>query len=588
MSRHLYGVHDIGAWADLVAQAGATAWCVYTEAVGCDPNDLRGGDYARPGITPIVRLNNGYGKGTGTIPTPDRYADFARRCANFVAASRGIEWVVIGNEISHYHEWPTAEPITLASYVECYRLCYDAIKRVAPGVQIAPAAPAPWNASTPDARDWIMQLPTMLNMLSSRVDWICLHAYTRGYTPDAFSTGAKMDAPYAHRYSGWETLWEYMAVIPQSFRHLPVMITETNGDGPWPANNTGWVQALYGEIARWNAQPGNQPIRAACLFRWLPEDRQWSFAHSPGAADDFTQALRKGYTWPQTETRPPATTLKAGDPVVVVASTVNVRSAPSLGADIKLRLGQGATFPVEAVYSAEGLIWVQGVSGWVAESAPDGTKLLERADGVFPAPAGDRAAIVRKLAAEHGVDERLALAVIAIESGGAGFHKGRLLMRFEPHVFKAKFDALFRQHFQMGEPAWEGGAHRYRETATGEWKSFHGNQDAEYAAQRIARQIAEDAALQAASYGAGQIMGFNHATCGYESAQAMIADFAAGEEAQIRAMFTYFRNRKDSTGRSALDYLRAGDLVNFATLYNGSGQAQHYANLIRKAAERAS
>ncbi len=595
MSKYIFGIHDAGPWFDLVRQAGKTAWCVYTEEIGHDPSNHAGKDFRSDGITPIVRLNNAYGKGHGTIPTPDEYADFAQRCANFVAASRGLQYVVIGNEIALEWEWPTDEPIRLVDYVQCYRLCYDAIKRVNANVMVAPAAVAPWNDSTPDAPDWIMQLPTMLNMLSSRVDWICLHAYTRRYGADAFATGARMNPPYAHRYSEWETLWEFMQAIPQAFRRLPVMITEANGNGPWPAENTGWIRAMYASINWWNQQTDNQRIRAACLFRWLLDDKQWSMAHSPGAAEDFRLALAQDYQargidridttngaaasdFPKSGQV--ATALKVGDRVAVVAGAANVRNAPGLQAEVALKLTSGSGFVVEAIYVADGLIWLQGPHGWVAEVAPDGTRLVSSTSSLTGPSTGsggdEQAAIVRRLAAEYGIDERLAVAVIAVESGGSGFRDGRVILRFEPHVFIAKVGALFRQRFSVGEPAWAGKFHLC------DGKPFHGDQDAEYSAQAVAVALAEQAAAEAASYGLGQIMGFNYATCGYTSADEMRNAFGTGIEPQIRAMFEYFKNRKDKTGQSCIDYLRAGDLVNFAALYNGPGQAEHYAGLIRQ------
>lgn len=595
MSKYIFGIHDPGPWFDMVRAAGKEAWCVYTEAIGSDPNDHSGKDFRVAGITPIVRLNYGYGEGVGTIPTPDKYGDAAQRAANFIAASQGAEFVVWGNEIALAWERPIkGVPLTLTTYADSYRQAYDAMKRANPNVKIAPAAVAPWNTGVPDAPDWIEQLRTMLNMLSSRVDWVCLHAYTRSYNTGAFATGAKMDNPtYRHRHSGWETLWEFMQAIPATMDHLPVMITEANGNGPWPSNDTGWIQAMYADINEWNATPGSQQIRAACLFRWAEHDTQWSMAHSPGAADDFRQALAHDYRWQMvdgvdaidgggTSENPkssPTTTITAGDQVTVTATSVNVRNAPGLQAEVALRLSYGDRFVVEAVYSADGLIWLQGPHGWCAEVAPNGTRLVSPAPSTGSGAGGDRAAIIRRLAAEYGVDEKLARATIAVESGGRAFEDGKLVMRFEPHVFPEQFTSLFRRHFRFGEPAWKG--HEYRPLG-GDWQAFHGNQGAEYAAQILASEIAEVAALNAASYGLGQIMGFNHATCGYSTPQAMIHAFEQGEEAQIRAMFDYFKNRRDKTGQSCLDYLRAGDLVSFAALYNGPGQAEYYAGLIKR------
>lgn len=229
----------------------------------------------------------------------------------------------------------------------------------------------------------------------------------------------------------------------------------------------------------------------------------------------------------------------------------------------------------------DGLRWWHIVAGawigWAAESAPNGVALLSIGEPTVT----ERDVILRALAAEYGVDERLARATLQVESGGSGFRNGRLVIRFEPHVFLRRFSELFVASFQMGQPVWDGKQHRYK--VGGEWRAFHGDQDAEYAVQKVALDMARRAGFDAASYGAGQVMGFNHDECGHDSAEIMAGEFQSSEEAQLRAMFEYFRNRRDEKGKSCLDHLRAGDLVAFAGLYNGTGQAQHYAGLIQQA-----
>lgn len=76
--------------------------------------------------------------------------------------------------------------------------------------------------------------------------------------------------------------------------------------------------------------------------------------------------------------RTPSTTLRAGDTVCVVAGAVGVRNRPSLQATPVATLRRGAMFCVDAVYSADWLIWLLGVQGWVIEAAPDGTRLVEK------------------------------------------------------------------------------------------------------------------------------------------------------------------------------------------------------------------
>lgn len=76
--------------------------------------------------------------------------------------------------------------------------------------------------------------------------------------------------------------------------------------------------------------------------------------------------------------RVPSTTLRAGDIVCVVAGAVDVRTQPSLQADLVAVLRQGARFCVDAVYSADWLIWLLGAQGWVIETTPDGECLVEK------------------------------------------------------------------------------------------------------------------------------------------------------------------------------------------------------------------
>ena len=85
-SPYLYGLHDPGG-EHIMAEQGVHGWVLFTEELGNDPGDQRGGDYSRwadQGFGILARLNNGY-EPNGTIPFSNRYAEFATRCANFVA-----------------------------------------------------------------------------------------------------------------------------------------------------------------------------------------------------------------------------------------------------------------------------------------------------------------------------------------------------------------------------------------------------------------------------------------------------------------------------------------------------------------------
>lgn len=106
-SEYIFGIHEPGGEQEML-NAGRPGWIVFTEGIGHDPQDQSGRDYrtfSERGLGVICRLNNGYHP-EGTIPYRHSYADFARRCANFVANSRGCKIWIIGNEMNYAIERP--------------------------------------------------------------------------------------------------------------------------------------------------------------------------------------------------------------------------------------------------------------------------------------------------------------------------------------------------------------------------------------------------------------------------------------------------------------------------------------------------
>jgi hypothetical protein len=149
--------------------------------------------------------------------------------------------------------------------------------------------------------------------------------------------------------------------------------------------------------------------------------------------------------------------------------------------------------------------------------------------------------LLRKYAGQIGIPESVAAAILAIESSGNGFAKdGRIIIRYEPHIFKRYSD--------QESPAKRGG------------------QSAEYGNLERAIQLDENAAYTSISMGIGQIMGFNHKIVGYSSPKAMFEAFHQSIEPQIAAMFKFIANSK-----SLLSAARDGDFAKFAYSYNGPG-----------------
>lgn len=302
--RYLYGFHDPGG-EHLMLEAGKPGWVLVTEEVGHDPNWPSGRDYgnlADNGLGVIVRLNNGYYP-NGTIPEPQYYGDFARRCANFVSASRGCHTWIIGNEMNHSQERPHDQLITPDLYARCYLKCRQEIHaRAGEEQQVVLGAVAPYNIQTPytgnPGGDWIRYFADLLNLVQGNCDGIALHAYTWGSDPNMITSEEHMGAPYDHRRKQFRVYRDFMEVIPQDMRHLPVYITEANQGGAgagWEDVQNTWIQRAYQEIDAWNRQ-GGQQIRCLLLYRWSKADR-WQITEKQQVIADFKAALAHDYRW---------------------------------------------------------------------------------------------------------------------------------------------------------------------------------------------------------------------------------------------------------------------------------------------------
>lgn len=157
-----------------------------------------------------------------------------------------------------------------------------------------------------------------------------------------------------------------------------------------------------------------------------------------------------------------------------------------------------------------------------------------------------------------GVGEDELHAVMDVEAPGSGFDDhGRPKMLFEPHIFWR----------EVGPGSARDEAAR-RGLAYAGWGEKPYPRDS-YARLVAAMAIAPEAALRSASWGRGQIMGFNAGLAGYADAGAMVRAFMADEEEHIRAMVRFII----STGLD--DELRRHDWAGFARGYNGSAYARH-------------
>lgn len=191
--------------------------------------------------------------------------------------------------------------------------------------------------------------------------------------------------------------------------------------------------------------------------------------------------------------------------------------------------------------------------------------------------------LLTSLSSALGIEPSVAVSVFAVESGGQAFGSdGRLLIRFENHLFYEYWGknnlAKFNEHFTFSQTQrWTG--HLWRSSSGAAWIDFHGNQFKEWDVLNFARNLDETAALKSISMGAPQIMGFNHDIIGFSSPRDMFYLFSASEREQIVSFFDFVQR----VSSSAVTALKSKDFRTFATYYNGSGQADHYASLMKNA-----
>jgi hypothetical protein len=261
--------------------------------------------WARAGYGVIARLNNDYG-GSGTIPTPDKYDEFAAQCRSWAANSRGCLIYVIGNEMNNPREWPNQDPwnpgnnlnddITPEKYAACFNRVRAAIKSVQPNAIVVPGAVDPFQGPRMSNLEYFERMLAAITDL----DAIALHCYTHGYTPDLVTSMQRFENdPLRWQYYHFRAYSTLMDVIPPRHRNKPIYITETDphGSTPWAGGQNGWVQAAYAEIDRYNLQARAQQIQCLILYRWSRDDI-YSIVDRPAVQADIRATINgTDYRW---------------------------------------------------------------------------------------------------------------------------------------------------------------------------------------------------------------------------------------------------------------------------------------------------
>lgn len=185
--------------------------------------------------------------------------------------------------------------------------------------------------------------------------------------------------------------------------------------------------------------------------------------------------------------------------------------------------------------------------------------------------------MIKDLANRLGIEPALLKAVQIVEAAGRdGFlSDGRPQILFEGHImykeFHKKFpdrdlDYLCKRFSTVFYPKWA--------------KSKYFGGLGEYKRLELAKEIDEECALKATSWGMFQIMGFNHNLCGCKDVFDFVHKMSESHEKQLELMY-YFMNNS-----GCLKELKEKDWAGFAKKYNGPGYAQNaYDQKLRNAYE---
>ncbi len=159
-----------------------------------------------------------------------------------------------------------------------------------------------------------------------------------------------------------------------------------------------------------------------------------------------------------------------------------------------------------------------------------------------------------RAASALGVDVPTIKAITEVEARGEGFLRtGEPKILFEPHIFSRLTGGAYdKSHPDISYRQWKRGA--------------YGPEDAQHEKLGKAARLDRDAAMQSASWGMFQIMGFNWKAAGFKSLQAFVNAMYRGVDGHLDALVGFVSNDPDM-----LRALQNRQWSAFARLYNGPG-----------------
>jgi peptidoglycan hydrolase-like protein with peptidoglycan-binding domain len=170
---------------------------------------------------------------------------------------------------------------------------------------------------------------------------------------------------------------------------------------------------------------------------------------------------------------------------------------------------------------------------------------------VLPAPPKLAMADYQAVANAMRCEIAAVRAVVSVEAAGSGFHSdGRPKILFEAHWFSDLATEDYDDDYpSISSPVWNRDLYI---GGVGEWDRLY-----------LACTLDRAAAMKSASWGLGQVMGFNHKAAGYGDVEAFVRDMHLSEGKQLMAMFNFIKT-------NGLDRaLIRKDWATFARGYNG-------------------
>ena len=162
-----------------------------------------------------------------------------------------------------------------------------------------------------------------------------------------------------------------------------------------------------------------------------------------------------------------------------------------------------------------------------------------------------------------GIEAAALKAVIEVECKGSGFNAdGTPVILFERHVFRQRLIA-------NGKAAIADKAIRKRPDLCNKSVGGYGLYSAQHGRLNAAAQYHRASALESASWGIGQVMGYHWKALGYSSLQAFINAMYKDEASQLDAMCRYIKVN------CLINVLKNKDWKAFARGYNGTAYAKN-------------